>query len=123
MQLGPANALELRCTLKGSGVPALPPWSTWGSSSNQLTAGLSCYFQKQTALVNHNKAAKSTETKLYAHNKQRICFTSGCPEQLEFLEELNVSFLANQALIQQFSQGQNLTTCPLCPKSHFDIWG
>lgn len=111
------------CTPKSSGAPALPPWCTWGSSSDQLTAGLSYYFQKQTGLVNYNKAAKSRETKPYPHNQQRICFTSGCPEQQEFFEEINCSFLPNQALIQQFCQGQNLTTCPLCPTSHFGIWG
>lgn len=27
------------CTLKGSGVPALPPQCTWGSCKDQLAAG------------------------------------------------------------------------------------
>lgn len=27
------------CALKGSGVPTLPPWCTWGTRKDQLTAG------------------------------------------------------------------------------------
>lgn len=78
------------CALKGSGVPTLPPWCSWGTRKDQLTAGCKAVllFPEANRFCKPQQGSKVTRTNLYLHNKERISFISCSPVCLELFEEL-----------------------------------